>query len=169
MVHLIENYKPQWFKSQHPTCLADLTDQYLPLQFQPPLLHSLPLHCHFAHNCSNGRFTKLSRGQSPRNSSLSMPSAADLPRLFQHPPGNSRFAWFLPASEVIQRVEIAESPVKRAFRRVRPPPVPVQTPLWSRAFRLGSSDVEAPSSNRACGFPAHGFPCETGVIGISFL
>ena len=41
--------------------------------------------------------------------------------------------------------------------------------LWSRAFRLSSSDAEAPSSNRACGFPAHGFPCETGVIGISFL
>ena len=41
--------------------------------------------------------------------------------------------------------------------------------LWSRAFRLGSSDADAPSSNRACGFPAHGFPCETGVIGISFL
>ena len=40
--------------------------------------------------------------------------------------------------------------------------------LWSRAFRLGSSGAEAPSSNRACGFPAHGFPCETGVIGISF-
>ena len=33
-------------------------------------------------------------------------------------------ARFLPASEVIQRVEIAESPVKRAFRGVRPPPVP---------------------------------------------
>ena len=41
--------------------------------------------------------------------------------------------------------------------------------LWSRAFRLGVSGAEAPSSNRACGFPAHGFPCETGVIGISFL
>ena len=41
--------------------------------------------------------------------------------------------------------------------------------LWSRAFRLGFSDAGAPSSNRACGFPAHGFPCETGVIGISFL
>ena len=45
----------------------------------------------------------------------------------------------------------------------------VQIPLWSRAFRLGVSGAEAPSSNRACGFPAHGFPCETGVIGISFL
>ena len=44
----------------------------------------------------------------------------------------------------------------------------VQIPLWSRAFRLGVSGAEAPSSNRACGFPAHGFPCETGVIGISF-
>ena len=41
--------------------------------------------------------------------------------------------------------------------------------MWSRAFRLGVSGAEAPSSNRACGFPAHGFPCETGVIGISFL
>ena len=40
---------------------------------------------------------------------------------------------------------------------------------WSRAFRLGSSGAEAPSSNRACGFPAHGFPCETGVIGFAPL
>ena len=40
-------------------------------------------------------------------SSLSMPSAADLPRLFQLPPCNSRLARFIPASEVIQRVEIA--------------------------------------------------------------
>ena len=55
-------------------------------------------------------------------SSLSMPSAADLSRPFQRPPGNSRFAWFLPAFEVIQRVEIAESPVKRAFRGVCPHP-----------------------------------------------
>lgn len=46
---------------------------------------------------------------------------------------------------------------------------PVIFLLWSRAFRLGFSDAGAPSSNRACGFPAHGFPCETGVIGISFL
>ena len=38
---------------------------------------------------------------------------------------------------------------------------------WSRAFRLGFAGADAPSSNRACGFPAHGFPCETGVIGIS--
>jgi len=51
-----------------------------------------------------------------------MPSAADLPRPFQRPPGNSRFAWPLSDSEVSQRVEIAESPVKRAFRGVRPPP-----------------------------------------------
>ena len=41
--------------------------------------------------------------------------------------------------------------------------------LWSRAFRLGFADSEAPSSNRTCGFPAYGFPCETVVIGsISF-
>ena len=45
------------------------------------------------------------------------------PRLFQRPPGNSRFARFLPASEVIQRAEIAESPVKRAFRGARPHPI----------------------------------------------
>jgi hypothetical protein len=45
-----------------------------------------------------------------------------MPRPFQHPPGNSRFALFLPASEVSQRVEIAESPVKCAFRGVRPHP-----------------------------------------------
>ena len=30
--------------------------------------------------------------------------------------------------------------------------------LWSRAFRLGSSGAEAPSSNRACRFPAYDFP-----------
>ena len=53
--------------------------------------------------------------------SLSMPSAADLSRPFQRPPGNSRVAWLLLDSEVIQRVEIAESPVKRAFRGACPP------------------------------------------------
>ena len=41
-----------------------------------------------------------------------------MPRLFHRPRGNSRFAWFLPVSEVIQRVEIAESPVQRAFHGV---------------------------------------------------
>ena len=35
-------------------------------------------------------------------------------------PENRNFAWFLPASEVIQRVEIVESPVKRTFRGVCP-------------------------------------------------
>ena len=43
---------------------------------------------------------------------------AAMPRSLQRPPGNSRFAGLLPDSEVIQRVEIAESPVKRAFRGV---------------------------------------------------
>ena len=45
------------------------------------------------------------------------------PRLFQRPPGNSRFAGFLPDFEVILVVDIAESPVKRTFRGVphRPP------------------------------------------------
>ena len=43
--------------------------------------------------------------------------------------------------------------------------LPGQLNVWSRAFRLGDSDADAPSSNRACGFPAHGFPCETDVIG----
>jgi len=41
-------------------------------------------------------------------------------RLFQRQPGNSRSAGLLPDSEVIQRVEIAESSVKRAFRGVCP-------------------------------------------------
>jgi len=41
-------------------------------------------------------------------------------RLFQRQPGSSSFAWFLPASKVIQKVEITESPVKRAFRGVCP-------------------------------------------------
>ena len=45
-----------------------------------------------------------------------------LPRPFQCPPGNSRFAGFLPDSKDIQRVEIAESPVKRVFRGVCPHP-----------------------------------------------
>ena len=45
-------------------------------------------------------------------------------RPFQLPTGNSRSAGLLPDSEVIQRVKIAESPVKRAFRGVRPPSVP---------------------------------------------
>ena len=61
----------------------------------------------------------------PKDDHLAMSGSCDLftPRPFHRPPGNSRFAWFLPASEVIQRVEIAESPVKRAFCGVRPPPV----------------------------------------------
>ena len=37
---------------------------------------------------------------------------------------------------------------------------------WSRALRLGAACAEAPSSNRTCGFPAYGFPCETGIIGL---
>ena len=37
---------------------------------------------------------------------------------------NSRFAGLLPDSEVIQRVETAESPAKHAFRGVCPPPDP---------------------------------------------
>ena len=52
-----------------------------------------------------------------------MPSAADLPRHFQRPPGNSRFAGYLLDSEVIQRGGIAESPVKCAFRGVCPSPI----------------------------------------------
>ena len=28
------------------------------------------------------------------------------------------------------------------------------------------ADAEAPSSNRTCRFPAYGFPCETGIIGL---
>ena len=39
-------------------------------------------------------------------------------RPFHRLPGNSRFTWFLPDSEVIQRVEITGNPVKRAFRGV---------------------------------------------------
>ncbi|MBQ3748950.1 MAG: hypothetical protein II863_16205, partial [Kiritimatiellae bacterium] len=34
-----------------------------------------------------------------------------MPRPFQRQPGNSRVAWLLLDSEVIQRVEIAESPL----------------------------------------------------------
>ena len=40
---------------------------------------------------------------------------------FSAPPGNSRLAGLLPDSNVIQRVEIAESPVKCAFCGVCPP------------------------------------------------
>ena len=43
-----------------------------------------------------------------------------LPRLSKSPPGNSRFAGPLPDSEVIQRVEIAGNPEKRALRGVCP-------------------------------------------------
>ena len=46
---------------------------------------------------------------------------APMPRLLRSSPGNSRVAWPLPGSEVIQRVEIAESPVKCAFCGVCPP------------------------------------------------
>jgi hypothetical protein len=49
---------------------------------------------------------------------------------------NSRVAWLLLDSEVIQRVEIAESPVKRAFRGVRPSAThgrcPASPLLWPR-------------------------------------
>ena len=48
------------------------------------------------------------------------------------PPGNSRFAGLLLDSKVIQRVEIAESPVKRTFRGVRPPPVPTSCQRTAR-------------------------------------
>jgi hypothetical protein len=43
---------------------------------------------------------------------------AAMPRLSKSPPESIRFAGLLPDSEVIQRVKIAESPVKRAFRGV---------------------------------------------------
>ena len=54
----------------------------------------------------------------------------------QSPPCNSRLAWFLPASEVIQRVEIAESHVKRAFRGVPHPFAPAVpfSPTIAAAF-----------------------------------
>ena len=52
------------------------------------------------------------------NSHTTSLHAADLPRLFQRPPGNSRVAWLLLDSKVIQRVEIAEIPEKRAFRGI---------------------------------------------------
>ena len=41
--------------------------------------------------------------------------------------------------------------------------------LHSRGVEPSASafaDAEAPSSNRTCRFPAYGFPCETGVIGL---
>ena len=51
---------------------------------------------------------------------------AAMPRLSKSPPESLRFAGLLPDSEVIQRVEIAESPVKRAFRGVRPYRFPIE-------------------------------------------
>ena len=64
------------------------------------------------------------------------------------------------------------SSAKFAWRTIIPPSAALSVSLlglWSRAFRLGFADSEAPSSNRTCGFPAYGFPCETVVIGsISF-
>ena len=57
------------------------------------------------------------------NSEGGAPTCPFLPRLSKSPPESIRLAGLLPDSNVIQRVEIAESPVKRAFRGVRPPPV----------------------------------------------
>jgi hypothetical protein len=45
-----------------------------------------------------------------------------MPQLVQRQPGNCRFAGLLPDSEVILVVDIAGIPVKRAFRKVCPPP-----------------------------------------------
>ena len=60
-----------------------------------------------------------------------------------------------------RRLRDADRIVRRRERR--------RVELWSRAIRLGFADSEPPSSNRTCGFPAYGFPCETVVIGsISF-
>ena len=60
---------------------------------------------------------------------------AAMPRLFQRLPGNSRFAVFLPDSKDIQRVEIAESSVKRAFRGVCPPPDQSRYKQQQKAFK----------------------------------
>ena len=57
-------------------------------------------------------------------------------RLFHRPPGNSHFAGLLPDSEVVQRVEIAESPVKRAFRGVCPHPVLPYPTANSQAYTV---------------------------------
>ena len=66
-----------------------------------------------------------------------------LPRLSKSPPGNSRLAGLLPDPEVIQRVEIAESPVKRAFRGVRPHPFSsLRCRSPSRRNRMPMSDEE---------------------------
>ena len=62
-------------------------------------------------------------------------------RLFQRQPGNSRVAWPLPDSEVIQRVEIAESPVKRAFCGVCPPSFLPLLVLPSFAWRTCGNHV----------------------------
>ena len=85
-----------------------------------------------------------------RSLSLSSFAAA-----LQLPPGNSRFAGLLLDSEVIQRVEIAESPVNRAFRGVRPsathgrcPASPLLRPHPTTAFAFAN-----------CSSPK--FPCRT--------
>ena len=73
------------------------------------------------------------------------------PRLSQRPTGNSRSAGLLPDFEVIQRVEIAERPVKRAFRGVCPPLVAPGRERWqnksSAAFKSRSCEIASASSS----------------------
>ena len=70
-----------------------------------------------------------------------------MPRLFQRPPGNSRFVGPLPDSEIILRVEIAESPVKCAFCGVCPPSFMGCVPLHlTTRQRIREAAAESSSS-----------------------
>ena len=77
------------------------------------------------------------------SSALSTSHTAAPQRPFHRPPGNSRLAGLLPDSNVIQRVEIAESSVKRAFRGVCPPSFPLH--LTTRQ-RIREAAAESSSS-----------------------
>ena len=95
----------------------------LPLQSQT----DIPLFCcrHVGSSLPGQRSVlQWFRGRCPHFCQIS-------PRLSQRPTGNSRSAGFRPDSEVIQRVEIAGSPVKRAFRGVRPSPTHGHCPASS--------------------------------------
>ena len=76
----------------------------------------LVLESKFTSGCSACNLDKHNQQLFLRETEQERGGFAAMPRPFQLPTGNSRFAGLLPDSEVIQRVEIAESPVKRAFR-----------------------------------------------------
>ena len=75
---------------------------------------------------------------------------AAMPRLSKSPPESIRFAGLLPDSEVIQRIEIAESPVKRAFRGVCPYRCSSSSSLRKRSMRFMHAPDPSRQWNGAC-------------------